>query len=67
MHIRGDVLQVAQSQAGMSMSQGKRLRRLEAEDARLRRAVANLTLDKQIPQESQEGNLQALSGSVPVR
>ena len=51
---------------GMSMSQGKRLRRLEVENVRLRRAVADLTLDKQIPQESQEGNLQALSRNVHV-
>ena len=50
----------------MSMSQGKRLQRLGAENVRLRRAVADLTLDKQILRESQEGNLQALSGSAAV-
>ena len=41
----------------MSMSQGMRLKKLEAENARLRRAVADLTLDKQMLRESQEGNL----------
>ena len=45
------------SHGGMSMSQGKRLKKLEAENARLRRAVADLTLDKQILRESQEGSL----------
>ena len=42
---------------GMSTSQGKRLKQLEDENARQRRAVADLTLDKQILRESQEGNL----------
>ena len=65
-HIGVDVLQVAQVVCGMSVSQGTRLRRLEVENTRLRRAVADLTLDKQILRESQERNLQALSGSVAV-
>ena len=34
----------------------KRLKDLEAENARLRKAVADLTLDKQILQEAARGN-----------
>jgi putative transposase len=40
----------------MSVPQAKRLKELEREDARLRRAVADLTLDKQILKEAAEGN-----------
>ena len=45
------------SHGGMSMSQGRYLKKLEAENAQLRCAVKDLTLDKQILRESQEGNL----------
>ena len=38
------------------MDQAKRLKDLEAENARLRRAVADLTLDKLILKEAAEGN-----------
>ena len=65
-YIGGDALQAAQVAWGREHESGGRLRRLEAENARLRRTVADLALDKQIPQESQERNLQALSGSVVV-
>ena len=41
---------------GMKVTQAKRLKDLEKENGRLKRAVAELTLDKQILQESQEGN-----------
>ena len=41
---------------GMQVDQAKRLKALEAENARLRRAVADLTLDKQILKEVAEGN-----------
>ena len=38
------------------MDQAKRLKALEAENARLRRAVADLTVDKQSLKEVAEGN-----------
>ena len=38
------------------MDQVKRLKELETENARLKRAVADLTLDKQILREAAEGN-----------
>ena len=41
---------------GLKTSQVKRLKELEAEDARLRRAVSDLTLDKVILQEAARGN-----------
>jgi putative transposase len=41
---------------GLKADQVKRLRDLEAENARLRRAVADLTLDKQILAEAARGN-----------
>ena len=41
---------------GLKADQVKRLKELEAENARLRRAVADLTLDKQILAEAARGN-----------
>ena len=41
---------------GLKADQVKRLKDLEAENARLRRAVAELTLDKQILAEAARGN-----------
>ena len=41
---------------GMKIDQAKRLKRLEGENSRLRRAVADLTLDNQILKETAEGN-----------
>jgi transposase-like protein len=41
---------------GLESDQVKRLKDLEAEDARLRRAVAELTLGKRILQEAARGN-----------
>ncbi len=41
---------------GLKMDQAKRLKVLEQENTRLRRAVAYLTLDKQILQEFTRGN-----------
>lgn len=40
----------------MQVSQAKRLKALEAEHARLKRVVADLTLDKQIMKDAAEGN-----------
>ena len=45
-----------QEYGGMSASQARRLKELERENARLREAVADLTLDKMILQEAGRGN-----------
>lgn len=42
---------------GMEVSQAKRLKELEEENKRLKKAVAELTLDKLILKEAAEGNL----------
>ena len=42
--------------AGMSVPRARRLKELERENARLRKAVADLTLDKLILQEAGRGN-----------
>ena len=42
---------------GLKGDQVKRLKELEAENTRLRRAIADLTLDKLILQEAARGNL----------
>ncbi len=41
---------------GMKVSQARRLKELEQENSRLKRAVADLTLDKLILREALEGN-----------
>ena len=41
---------------GLRVDQAKRLKELEKENARLRRAVSDLTLDKLILQEASKGN-----------
>lgn len=41
---------------GMKIEQAKRLKELERENLRLKRAVADLTLDKLILKEAAEGN-----------
>ncbi len=41
---------------GLKVEQVRRLKELEQENARLKRAVADLTLDKLILQEAAEGN-----------
>ena len=41
---------------GMKVSQARRLKELEREKGRLKRAVADLTLDKPILEEAAEGN-----------
>jgi putative transposase len=45
-----------QEYGGMSVSQARRLKELERENARLRKAVADLPLDKLILQEAGRGN-----------
>ena len=51
---------------GLKSGQVKRLKELEAEDARLRRAVSDLTLDKMILKEAAKGNISAPPAAVPV-
>ena len=41
---------------GLKVNQARRLKELEQENARLRRAVSDLTLDKLILKEAAEGN-----------
>ena len=41
---------------GLKTAQAKRMKELEAENARLRRAVSDLTLDKMILAEAAKGN-----------
>ena len=41
---------------GLKVDQARRLKELEAENSRLKRAVADLTLDKLILKEAAEGN-----------
>ena len=41
---------------GLSIDQTKRLKQIEAENNRLRRAIVDLTLDNQILKEAAEGN-----------
>ena len=41
---------------GLNLDQAKRLKNLEQENARLKRTVADLALDKQILKEAAEGN-----------
>jgi transposase-like protein len=41
---------------GLKLDQARRLKELEKENTRLRKAVADLTLDKQILQEAARGN-----------
>ena len=45
-----------QEYAGMSVPRARRLKELERENARLRKAVADLTLDKLILREAGRGN-----------
>ena len=54
-----------QEYGGMSVPQARRLKELEKENARLRKAVADLTLDKLILQEAGRGNRPAPSAAGP--
>src|SRR3981189_687469 len=51
---------------GLKSDQVKRLKDLETENARLRKAVSDLTLDKVILQEASRGNYSALRVPVPA-
>ena len=48
---------------GLKSDQVKRLKELEAENARLRKAVADLILDKQILAEAARGNFFSIRGA----
>ncbi len=61
MRRRIDVLEVTfyrwrSGYSGLKVDQARRLKDLERENARLKRAVAELTLDKLILKEAAEGN-----------
>ena len=49
--------------SGLKVEQARRLKDLERENARLKRAVAELTLDKQILKEAAEGNFFSIRGA----
>jgi transposase-like protein len=49
---------------GLKLDQAKRLKELERENGKLKRLVAELSLEKQILKDVAEGNFQALSGGV---
>src|ERR671914_811523 len=51
---------------GLKSDQGKRLKDLEAENARPRKAGADLTLDKQILAEAARGNCRAPRAGAPA-
>ena len=51
---------------GLKSDQVKRMKELEAENARLRRAVSDLTLDKMILAEAARGNFGAPRGVAPA-
>ena len=53
-----------QEYGGRKLDQAKRLKDLERENARLKRAVADLTLDKLIVKEAAEGNFSAPPDNV---
>ena len=47
---------ISRELGGMKVSQARRLKELERENGRLKRAVADLTLDKLILEEAAKGN-----------
>ena len=55
-YCRTDLLRWRREYGGLKVEQAKRLQVLEQENTRLRRAVADLTLDKLILQEAVRGN-----------
>ncbi len=55
-----------QEYGGLETEQVKRLKELETENARLRRVVADLTLDKLILKEAASGNYRAPRGAAPA-
>jgi putative transposase len=52
-----------QEYGGLKSDQVRRLKELEAENARLRRAVSDLTVEKQILKEAARGNFFSIRGA----
>ena len=52
----GDLLGLEREYGGMKVDQARHFKELEKENGRLKRAVADLTLDKLILEEAAEGN-----------
>ena len=50
------VIEISSQYGGLKISQAKRMKDIERENARLKKAVADLTLDKVILKEALEGN-----------
>ena len=48
---------------GLGVDQAKRLKQLESENGRLKKLVADLSLEKQVLQDIAQGNLSALNGA----
>jgi transposase-like protein len=55
-----------QEYGGLKTNQVRRMKELELENQRLRKAVADLTLDKQILAEAARGNFQSPHADAPV-
>ena len=53
---RADLLSLAEGVRGLKLNQSKRLMELEKENARLKRLVAELVLEKQVLRDVAEGN-----------
>ncbi len=53
-----------QEYGGLKSDQVRRMKELETENQRLRKAIADLTLDKLILQEAARGNLFSIRGSL---
>ena len=53
---RANLLSLGKQHGGMKVSQAKRMKELERENGRLKKAIAELTLDKLILRETLEGN-----------
>ena len=52
---------------GLKLEQARRMNDLEKDNGRLKKAVAELTLDKQLLKEALEGNFQALNAGARAR
>jgi hypothetical protein len=61
---RSDVVPLAQGVWGLKVDQAKRLTELEMENTRLKRAVAELTVDRLILKEVAEGKYRTRSAGV---
>jgi transposase-like protein len=49
---------------GLQLEQAKKLKDLQKENAQLRRAIADLTVEKQVLKDIAQGNFQVPSGAV---